>query len=234
VAIRQKKTTRNRAPGTTSTECYDFLRCCSMRGRAHVCPHAANGWSGTRWTVAARLLRFPRRRDGTRCSREREAHPTPSAARSPVRAARRVSPLFKLVGLSSFPPESLRSGVLGTGFRAGGRLAITAVTGTEIRQRLVDTVRPATGIGEASSRARPAASGSASARPFAANAARWSSPCRSRACSASTCPSAPARDARGSATPSILTWTCGAGQDDHPAGAVDPGPSQYAVAGIFR
>ena len=210
VAIRQKNTTRNpRSTVATSTECYDFLRLLFARAGRTYCPNCgARVRKDTVDQVAARMLAQP---EGSRwyalfpCG---EHASDAGAARPAVRTAQE--------GIQPAVSGGAAVRVLDAGIAAGYRFLEAAVRAggphgdrPDLHQRLVDTVeicyREAGEVIFESAVGRRR--GCASTKSSRARRAAWSSPSRSRACSASTGRSAPARAARGSATPSITTWT---------------------------
>ena len=193
VAIRQKNTTRNpRSTVATSTECYDFLRLLFARVGQTYCPNC-----GTRVRkdtvdqVAARMLDAARRaRAGTRCF--------PCGEHADTQALR--DHLFELrkKGFNRLFQDGRTVRVLHAGVAARHRFRASrssswwtaSPSAPDLHQRLVDTIEIC--YREAGEVIFESAAGDgdrcASTRSSSARRAAWSSPSRSRSCSASTRP----------------------------------------------
>jgi excinuclease ABC subunit A len=212
IAIRQKNTTRNpRSTVATSTECYDFLRLLWARVAAPFAPTAARRVQRDSVDQVARgCSRSPPDRAGTRCFPSAE-HIRTRKLRDHLFELRKkgFNRLFQAGRISNSPRRnrcwiSIFEARLHPGGPHRHRVPNAPAHGRYRRNLLSRSRRSRLRKRAPASRLQP----SASTRKFQCKTCGTEFASPSRFCSASTAPSAPARAARASATPSISTWTC--------------------------
>ena len=212
IAIRQKNTSRNpRSTVATSTECYDFLRLLYARVGQTFCPNCGTRVRARHRGRGGRAAAGAAPRLALVCAVPGEpgAHSNTEALRDHLFELRKkgFNRLFQDGRMFEFStPESLLDiDFSQAAVRAGGphrdRPRPASAPGGYRRDLLSRG-----GRSDLRKRWPGRRSGCASTRNSSARRAAWSSPSRSRVCSASTARSAPARAARASATPSISTW----------------------------